>query len=395
MCGKWALRLPGMSDQPGTSSFRLRDAGLALLLVLFSLLTPLGTRFTVFDAVLIACAAAAPFTRRRWPLLTVAVSTAILAVCAFAPDVRIGVISVCVFTAYVTARHLTAPQRHIAVAALLVGDIAATNFVIPVLTDMPFGQRFPYVAWSVTLLIMGVLLGELRRRSEETAERELQLQLERQREEFERASAEQRAHFAREIHDIVTHSLTVIVAQADGARYGSSPDEALATISSVGRESLRQMRGVVRLLRGTEPRTVEPLIEDLDIEELVRTIRTGGLNVDYMVTGEQPADLAPGTVLTIHRVVQEALTNALKHGNGHADLTVDWHPTSVAIRVVNGIAPATADSAQRGIGSGHGLHGIRERAALIDGSVTASLTDEHRWVTEAQLPLTELSEAHP
>lgn len=394
MWDKWALRLPDMNGQ-GTTSFQLRDAGLALLLVLFSLFTPLGSRFTVFDAVLIACAAAAPFTRRRWPLLTVAVSTAVLAVCAFAPDVRTGVISVCVFTAYVSARHLPALQRYIAVAALLFGDIVATALVVPALTAVPFEQRAIPIAWSVTLLILGVLLGELRRRSEESAERELQLQLERQREEFERASAEQRAHLAREIHDIVTHSLTVIVAQADGARYGSSPDEALATISSVGRESLRQMRGVVGLLRGAESRPVEPLIADLDIGELVGTSRAAGLNIDYAVTGEQPADLAPGTILTIHRIVQEALTNALKHGNGDADLTVAWHPTSVAIRVVNGISPATADSVERGIGSGHGLHGIRERAALIDGSVTASLTHDHRWVTEAQLPLTETSGVHP
>lgn len=379
----------------GTPSFRLRDAGIALLLVLFSLLTPLGTKFTVFDAVLIACAAVAPFTRRRWPLLTVAVSTAVLAVCAFAPDLRTGLISVCVFTAYVSTRHLPVPQRHIAVAVLLLGDIVATALLVPALTAVPFEQRATPIAWSVMLFTLGVLLGELRRRAGESAERELQLQLERQREEFERASAEQRAHLAREIHDIVTHSLTVIVAQADGARYGSPPDEALETISSVGRESLRQMRGVVGLLRGAEPRPVEPLIEDLDIGELVGTSRAAGLNIDYAVTGKQPTDLAPDAILTIHRVVQEALTNALKHGNGDADLTVDWHPTSVAIRVVNGIAPATADSAQRGIGSGHGLHGIRERAALIDGSVTASATHDHRWVTEAHLPLTETSEVHP
>lgn len=285
------------------------------------------------------------------------------------------------FSAYVIARHLPSQGRYAAAAVLLAGDIAATTFINPVLTEIPLAQRAQYVAWSVTLLIVAFLIGELRRRTEEAAAKEVQIQLERQREEFERAAAEQRAHLAREIHDIVTHSLTVIVAQADGARYGSSPDEALRTISSVGRDSLRQMRGVVGILRGAESRPVEPLVGELDVDSLIATSRAGGLDVDYEVHGTQPAGLDAGTTLTIQRIIQEGLTNALKHGDGTARLVVEWSPRNALIRVTNGIRASHSPQ------PGHGLHGMRERASLIDGTVTAGPSTPHTWVTEARLPL--------
>ena len=222
-------------------------------------------------------------------------------------------------------------------------------------------------------------IGELRHRAEETAEKDLA----RQREQFERDAQEQRAHLAREIHDIVTHSLTVIVAQADGARFAATPeakDEALRTIGSVGRDSLRQMRGVVELLRDPEQRPLEPTTQ-LDIDGLVATSRAGGLNVAYTAEGTPPEHLAPATALTVQRIVQESLTNAMKHGTGHAELAVRWGADNVVVEMTNPVAPGATTR------PGHGVEGMRQRAALSGGTVTASATPAGTWTTTARIPL--------
>lgn len=370
-----------------TISFRRprhRDLAIATGLVCACLLGAFQlSGHVVFEAALLLSALAAPFTRWRWPLLTIAVIAAILAICAFRPELPTGAIVLAPFAAYIARRHLPAPQRDLLTAVLIIGDTVALTFIAPTLAALEPAERAPYVAWSVTLLIAASLFGELRRRAEESAANELQARLDRQREEFERAAEEQRAHLAREIHDIVTHSLTVIVAQADGALYqAGTKDDALRTIGTVGRESLRQMRGVVGLLRGSEQRPVAPLVTGLDIEQLVATSRAGGLEVDYAAHGEPPVDLAPTTTLAVQRIIQESLTNALKHGTGTAQLTVDWTEDNIAVRTTNPIPPVGTRSPQ-----GNGLHGMQERASLIDGSVTAAPTEHHTWVTEATIPL--------
>lgn len=371
---------------------RYRDLALAAGLAFACLLGAFQTSSSIaLDVVLLLCAFAAPFTRWRWPLLTVAAITAALAICAFRPTLPTGSVALAPFAAYIARRHLPSPHRDLITVALFVGDTVALTLISPTITALTPAERAPYIAWSVTLLIAASLFGELRRRAEETAEKELQARLERQREEFERAAEEQRAHLAREIHDIVTHSLTVIVAQADGALYASAPDtgartetkdDALRTIAKVGRDSLKQMRGVVGLLRGSEQRPVTPLVETLDIDQLVATSRAGGLEVDYTVHGQPPADLAPATTLAVQRIIQESLTNALKHGTGTAQLTVDWNEDNVAVRTTNPIPPrGTLPS------TGTGLQGMQERASLIDGFVTAAPTETNTWVTEATIPL--------
>ena len=377
-----------MTNHVEVELIRPRDVLLALVLVAFCLISPFATGFGLLDAALVVCAGAAPFTRRRWPWVTIASCVVVLAACSYTENLPTGVIGVAMITAYIIARHLPAPVRYVVATMLLAGDIAATTLIAPALVTLPLPVRAPYIAWSVTLLVIAFLLGELRHRAEEAAAKELQIQLERQRDVFERVAAEQRAHLAREIHDIVTHSLTVIVAQADGARYGASSDDALRTISTVGRESLRQMRGVLSLLRGGEQRPVEPLVPALDIDGLVATSRAGGLDIDYSVEGTLPP-LDPGTTLTIHRIVQEALTNAMKHGDGTARLTVSWHPTEATICLENGFTPGSKHQ------QGHGVRGMRERASLIGGSLTSSPSHNNTWLTEARLPLQHADRVEP
>ena len=356
----------------------IRNASFAASLVMMCALGVVSSPQALSFALLVG-ALVVPFTRWRWPLATVVGIAAALVVASFSEVLPIGVIALGPFAAYVTRRHLPVPLRDVATAGLLVGDIVAIGFVVPALRELEPTDRIPYVVWSVTLLTVALLFGELRRRADESAEQELA----RQRAEFERAAQEQRAHLAREIHDIVTHSLTVIVAQADGARFAATPeakDEALHTIGNVGRDSLRQMRGVVELLRDPEQRPLEPTTQ-LDIDGLVATSRAGGLNVAYTAEGTPPEHLAPATALTVQRIVQESLTNAMKHGTGRAELAVRWGADNVVVEMTNPVAPGATTR------PGHGVEGMRQRAALSGGTVTASATPAGTWTTMARIPL--------
>ena len=356
----------------------IRNASFAASLVMMCALGVVSSPQELSFASLVG-ARVVPFTRWRWPRATVVGIAAALVVASFSEVLPICVIALGPFAAYVTRRHLPVPLRDVATAGLLVGDIVAIGFVVPALRELEPTDRIPYVVWSVTLLTVALLFGELRRRADESAEQELA----RQRAEFERAAQEQRAHLAREIHDIVTHSLTVIVAQADGARFAATPeakDEALHTIGNVGRDSLRQMRGVVELLRDPEQRPLEPTTQ-LDIDGLVATSRAGGLNVAYTAEGTPPEHLAPATALTVQRIVQESLTNAMKHGTGHAELSVRWGADTVVVEMTNPVAPGATTR------PGHGVEGMRQRAALSGGTVTASATPAGTWTTTARIPL--------
>jgi len=262
--------------------------------------------------------------------------------------------------------------------------------VTPALAAMPMPERIPYVTWGMTFLIACGLLGELRRRSLETAQRELQRELERQRSEFEQVTLEQRSYIAREIHDLVTHSLSIIVAQADGGLYSAASDkdvrlgqkdEALRTIATIGRESLRQMRGVVGLLHASETRPTSPQVGHSDIPHLIEQSRAAGLDIDFTVEGDSPPGVPAAVSLTLYRLVQEALTNAHKHGNPTVRITLSWTPREVTVCAANPIAPDTALPHP-----GHGLNNMRERVDILGGVFTAGPFGK-TWVLEATLPL--------
>ena len=188
------------------------------------------------------------------------------------------------------------------------------------------------------------------------------------------ATAAERARIARELHDVVAHSLSVIVVQADGALYAArtSPEvatETLSTISSTGRESLAQMRSLLGLLRGDDrPDGLTPVPSVTDLDSLVDQVRASGVTVGLTTRGDV-ARLDPATGLTAFRVVQEALTNTLKHAGPQvrAHVGVEAGPESVVVTVVDdGRGAASSDD-----GNGHGLVGMRERIAVHRGSVVA------------------------
>jgi signal transduction histidine kinase len=204
------------------------------------------------------------------------------------------------------------------------------------------------------------------------------LELERDR-QAEIGAARERARIARELHDVVAHSLAVMVAQADGGRYAAPEDHdaasrALAQIAETGRDALAQMRRLLGVLRAGEERA--------DLPGLVRRLAAAGLPVELEVEG--PAREVPDEVqLAVQRVAQEALTNVLKHADSprRVEVVLRYLDSEVELTVRDdGRGPAAGD------GQGHGLAGMRERVALHSGTLHAGSRPGGGYEVRARLP---------
>lgn len=198
---------------------------------------------------------------------------------------------------------------------------------------------------------------------------------------------QERNRIARDMHDVVAHSLAVVIAQADGARYARAQnpeavDEALTTISSTARDALGDVRILLTRLRRDVADGPQPVLADLD--RLVAQMRSTGLDIEWTTTGT-PTTLGSGAQLAVFRIVQEALTNALRHGDaGRAVyLSLAWTEGWVAVTIDNAVrAQPVADAAGE---LGHGLPGMRERALLAGGSLAAESIGG-RFIVAARLP---------
>ncbi|TRW43497.1 sensor histidine kinase, partial [Georgenia yuyongxinii] len=206
-------------------------------------------------------------------------------------------------------------------------------------------------------------------------ERAQRLEVERDQ-QAQLAIAAERTRIAREMHDVVGHTLSVVIAQADGGRYAARTDtdaaeRALTTIAEMGRDALADIRRILGVLRdgdSAESTALLPQPVDADLDALVEHVRSSGAVVSTVRVGTG-RPLPPGAGLTIYRICQEALTNALKHAGPSARITVllQWQPGSLVLQVDDDGRGAAA----RGDGHGQGLVGMRERAALFGGSVSA------------------------
>ncbi len=223
------------------------------------------------------------------------------------------------------------------------------------------------LAWTLGSLARVWRSGREARAAERAAQQEVVVEQERNR-------------IARDLHDVVAHSLAVVIAQADGARYTADPvakDGALATISSSAREALGDVRLLLARLRHEEGAVPQPALTDLDA--LVDQVRDAGLEVRFERSGA-PVELARGQELAVYRIVQEALTNALRHGDPEQPVVVqlDWEPDGLTVRIQNTSAgPRQPD--------GHGLPGMRERAVLAGGQAAAG-PQGAEWVVTASVP---------
>jgi signal transduction histidine kinase len=204
------------------------------------------------------------------------------------------------------------------------------------------------------------------------------------------AVADERARMARELHDIVSHNLSVVVLQAAGARAKSDPAADASTLEKIersGRDALVEMRRLLGVLRadGEDPALApQPGIAQLDA--LVANVRTHGLAVELTVEGDC-AGLPPALDLSAYRIVQEALTNAIKHaGRASAQVRVSRDAEAITIDVLDDGGGAPAGESSNG---GHGLIGMRERVALFGGQLRAEPRPEGGFAVHARLPFME------
>ncbi|WP_166849939.1 sensor histidine kinase [Isoptericola sp. BMS4] len=276
-------------------------------------------------------------------------------------------------------------------AGLAVGDTASIVHMVPV-GLFCLVTALAVWAFALTRRSRRVTLEVLRDRAH-------RLEIERDQQAQIAASAE-RARIAREMHDIVAHSLSIVVAQADGGRYVAASDPAaaarvLGTISETGRTALTEMRRLLGVLREDDdpaarpelsaPRSPapQPGVEELD--DLVDQARGAGLRVAYTRLGE-PRPLTAGMGLTLYRVCQESLSNVRKHAGPDPAVTValHWTPDEVELEVLDdGRGAAAAEESEPGFG----LRGMHERASLYGGTLTSGPRSGGGYRVHLALPL--------
>jgi signal transduction histidine kinase len=220
--------------------------------------------------------------------------------------------------------------------------------------------------------------------------------LEREREQRdERAVADERSRIARELHDVIAHNVSVMVVQASAGEEVFDTDprrarESLSAVASTGRAALTELRRLMGVIRAEEEHEAaadyapQPGLEYLD--ELVHQVRDTGLAVELSVLGE-PRPLPEGIGLCAYRIVQEALTNTLKHADAsRAEVSVRYVADALELQVLDdGRGPTQVN----GEGLGHGLIGMRERVALFGGELSARARPDHGYEVRARIPLEE------
>ncbi len=300
--------------------------------------------------------------------------------------------------------------RVVGLAVGLVGSVAAVlrwGTGLLSTTSLPrMALSFAFFTGFVALTVLvawgfGLLRRSQLARTSALRERARLVEVERDQ-QVRLATQSERARIARELHDVVAHSLSVVITQADGGRYASAarPEaalEALETIADTGRRALGEMRRLLGVLRDDAPApdamtAPQPGLEDLG--DLVDRVRAGGLAVTLESQGPS-TPLPPGLGLAAYRIVQEGLTNVLKHaGPGvTARVCLWWSPSALTVDVVDdgrgAGAPTTSD------GGGHGLLGMRERAGLHGGAVQAGPLPGGGWGVRAVLPFVDAAAGGP
>ncbi|MCW2983787.1 MAG: two-component sensor histidine kinase, partial [Conexibacter sp.] len=299
--------------------------------------------------------------RRHRPVAVFAVITAV-AVVQWALDIRAFGDSALLVALYTVAA--TQPLR----TTLLAAAVLEVGIVMASLRWAPHGHPLDViVALSGLATAAGVLGVNVRHRQallDSLRERAARLEAERDQ-QGRLSAAGERARIAREMHDIVAHNLSVMIALADGATYAMRDDPDRAEVatrnaSRTGREALTEMRRLLGVLREDEPagqRAPQPGIDQLDV--LVEQVRAAGVPTTITLAGAAPEHVSGGLQLAAFRIVQEALTNALKHAGPGVEAAVDlrWTGPRLRLEIVNTGQPATARGAEGG-----GLRGMRERA---------------------------------
>ncbi|MGA5003265.1 sensor histidine kinase [Streptomyces arboris] len=301
---------------------------------------------------------------------------------------------------------LRLPLRRLGTAGLvLCAPVAAGAARIPGIWDQ---QLVSYLWGFVFVALLGIAVRTRRDYTEALVERAHRLEHERDQ-QARLAAAAERTRIAREMHDIIGHNLSVITGLADGGAYAAAKNperaaQALDAIGTTSRQALSELRRLLGVLRDDHPdadRAPQPTLDDL--APLIERVRRAGLPVHLETHGEpsRPTPLTPGRQLTVYRVVQESLTNTLKHASPPTDapltatVTLTYTPTHLEAHITDtGTGTGTATDAQDTPAPtpAQGIMGMRERAALYNGTLEAGPLPAHGgWHIRLRLPL----EDHP
>jgi signal transduction histidine kinase len=347
---------------------------------------PAGTGWDITRAVgiLIACTLL-PLRRWRPRLVLVACTAVVMALIVLGVVGPVAVVlALCLYTATADADpRLSLAAGPAVVVALLVAALLAVGGPV-------WGP-----ALSAPALALAAWLAGLNRRVSRAYARGLAARAAEQADErVERATGEERLRIARELHDVVAHTMSVIAVRSGVGRMvlESRPEEAgeaLAIIETTSRRALAELRLLVTVLRrdDADPAELGPTPGLADLPELVGQIRDAGVSLSLGVEGA-PRPLSPGVDVSAYRIAQEALTNVVRHAPGSTSrLTVRYTPHDVEIEVCDDGRSSDARSAigLAGAGGGHGLVGMRERVAVYGGELRAGPAD-HGFRVVARLP---------
>jgi signal transduction histidine kinase len=327
--------------------------------------------------------------RRRFPLGVTAlllVATGISSIW-HVPDETAFVIGVLMVSMYSVAAYAELTSALLGLGGLLtlfvVGTIAGGDSV----EDLVFVSIICGGVWATGRMVRG-----RRQLAAVLADKNVLLEQEQEARALQ-AAAEERARIARELHDVVAHSVSVIVVQAGAERRALGDEradtrEVLEAIEQTGRQALTEMRRLLGMLRKDDDELAlapQPSLEHLDL--LVSQIRDAGLPVGLEVEGT-PAPLPAGVDLSAYRIVQEALTNALKHaGPARARVRVRYRRDDVELEILDDGAGGEPVAANGDGSGGHGLVGMRERVTLFGGDLAAGQRSDGGYAVKARLPI--------
>ena len=384
-----------MRDTLGSARVRRgADIGLAVGLALLALVdlalssdaTSWGGRGPLQVCLALGCTLPLAW-RVRYPIATVVVITAAggLLVAVAAPhqapfEVFIG----SVLASYSIGAHTAGRRRWLGLGLMF--GVGLPFMVAAGGNGMATGNALAPIAWLTGAWAVGAIIRGRRLR---TAELELlTAELAQQRDlQAQAAVAVERGRIARELHDVVAHNVSMMVVQAgaaDRVLEGDQPDvrRALAAIAGTGRETVDEMRLLLGVVRSDEGAGLSPQPGLGDLDQLVSNVRSAGLHVDLRVEGER-SPLSPGVDLSAYRIVQEALTNVLKHADtASVEVTVRYANDAVQVEVCDDGRP------QEHIpGGGNGLIGMRERVAMLGGEFRAGARRDGGFAVFARLPI--------
>ncbi|MGH8929249.1 MAG: sensor histidine kinase [Egibacteraceae bacterium] len=301
------------------------------------------------------------------------------------PGVTVGGVTIALYTVAAHRDRRTAVRAGLAASVALAVAITIVEGFDPVatVTQILFRLQLDAASW-----MFGAYVRELRARSS---------RLEQDREhQTRRAVAEEQARIARELHDVIAHNVSVMVVQAAAARdvfelQPARAQEALGAIEATGREAMTELRRLLGAVRpdgreGEVPGEIQAKVPQPSLDRLdglIEQVRAAGLPVELRIDGK-PSALPPGMELSAYRIIQEALTNTLRHAHAsHAAVTVRYGVHDLVVEVYDDGLGDTG----HGSPSGRGLIGMRERAALFNGSLDARAREGGGFAVRARLPL--------